>query len=184
MRPVLNFPTLHRYLALAACLAALHAQAQAAVYKCTAADGRVTFSDRPCDQGTDTMVRVPVPEFTPPPVQPAPAPPAVELPAPETLPAPKPPTQVIQIDAAELPPLGTDGAGGTGAYVPPLPGFNAGLAELCRAAAPAMPPRHAPLLTRLAAELDRDRADPARVRAITELARTLTFRHEMLQEFE
>ncbi|WP_306208284.1 SWIM zinc finger family protein [Actinoplanes sp. RD1] len=58
------------------------------------------------------------------------------------------------------------------------------LAELCRAAAPVMPPRYAPHLTKLADQLLRDGTDPARIRAVTELARTLTFRHEMLQEFE
>lgn len=119
MRPSLRSPTRLRYLALAAVLAALHAPAFATVYKCTSPDGRVTFRDTPCDRATDAMERVPVPEYTPPPVQMAPeAPQTVEAPAPETLPAPKPPTQIIHIDAAELPPAG-DSAGGTGAYIPP-----------------------------------------------------------------
>ncbi|AGL19782.1 SWIM zinc finger family protein [Actinoplanes sp. N902-109] len=56
------------------------------------------------------------------------------------------------------------------------------LAELCRAAALAMPPRWTPHVTRLAAELELS-ADPSRVRPVSELARTLTFRREMLQEF-
>ena len=55
------------------------------------------------------------------------------------------------------------------------------LSELCRAAALAMPPDYADLAGRLAARLDR-LVDPTRVRPVTELARTLTFRHEMLQE--
>ncbi|MFI5936522.1 DUF5691 domain-containing protein [Actinoplanes sp. NPDC051494] len=55
------------------------------------------------------------------------------------------------------------------------------LAELCRAAAHAMPPRFSPHLTRLAAELGG--TDPSRVRPVAELARTLTFRREMLEEF-
>ncbi|GAA2539936.1 hypothetical protein GCM10010435_04100 [Winogradskya consettensis] len=58
------------------------------------------------------------------------------------------------------------------------------LAELCRAAALAMPPRYAPHLSKLAVQLDEAAADPSRVRPVAELARTLTFRHEMLQEFE
>jgi hypothetical protein len=112
----LIFRPLPRYLALAACLAVLHAPAWAAVYKCTSADGHVTFSDRPCDRGAESMVRVPVPE-APPAVEPA----APEQPATETVTPLKPPTQVIQIDAAELPPPGAESAGGTGAYIPPLP---------------------------------------------------------------
>jgi hypothetical protein len=53
------------------------------------------------------------------------------------------------------------------------------LAELCRAAAPAMPPRHATTITRLAAHFDHQALDPARVRPVAELAAMLTFRHEM-----
>ncbi|MEV4636559.1 SWIM zinc finger family protein [Actinoplanes sp. NPDC049548] len=58
------------------------------------------------------------------------------------------------------------------------------LAELCRAAATAMPPAYATVVAGLAAQLDQDSADPSRIRPIAELARTLTFRHEMLQEFQ
>ena len=58
------------------------------------------------------------------------------------------------------------------------------LSELCRSAAMAMPPRYAPHLAQLAAQLDQEPADPSRVRPVAELARTLTFRHEMHQEFE
>ncbi|WP_067503284.1 SWIM zinc finger family protein [Actinoplanes sp. TFC3] len=58
------------------------------------------------------------------------------------------------------------------------------LAELCRAAALAMPPTFTPHVTQLAAQLDLATADPSRVRPVAELARTLTFRHEMLQEFQ
>ena len=58
------------------------------------------------------------------------------------------------------------------------------LSELARSAALAMPPRHAPHLAQLAAQLDQEPADPSRVRPVAELARTLTFRHEMHQEFE
>lgn len=57
------------------------------------------------------------------------------------------------------------------------------LGELCRAAALAMPPGYADLAGRLAAQLDQI-VDPARVRPVAELARTLTFRHEMLQELQ
>jgi hypothetical protein len=57
------------------------------------------------------------------------------------------------------------------------------LAELCRSAALAMPPAYAPHIAQLAAQLDQEPADPSRVRPVAELARTLTFRHEMLQEF-
>ncbi|MFC4064695.1 DUF5691 domain-containing protein [Actinoplanes subglobosus] len=57
------------------------------------------------------------------------------------------------------------------------------LGELCRAAALAMPPGYADLAGRLAAQLDRV-VDPARVRPVAELARTLIFRHEMLQELQ
>ncbi|HEV8570548.1 MAG TPA: DUF5691 domain-containing protein, partial [Actinoplanes sp.] len=58
------------------------------------------------------------------------------------------------------------------------------LAELCRSAALAMPPRYAPQISDLATQLDQQPADPSRVRPVAELARTLTFRHEMLLEFE
>jgi hypothetical protein len=47
-----------------------------------------------------------------------------------------------------------------------------------------MPPRYAPHIAALAAQLDQESADPSRVRPVAELARILTFRHEMLQEFE
>jgi hypothetical protein len=57
------------------------------------------------------------------------------------------------------------------------------LAELCRAAALAMPPRFAAYIAALAARLEQEPADPSRIRPVAELARTLTFRHEMLQEF-
>jgi hypothetical protein len=56
------------------------------------------------------------------------------------------------------------------------------LSELCRSAAMAMPPRFAPHIAHLAAELDQEPADMSRVRPVAELARTLAFRHEMLQE--
>lgn len=58
------------------------------------------------------------------------------------------------------------------------------LAELCRAAATAMPPTYATVVAGLAAQLDHDAADAARIRPVAELARTLTFRHEMLQELK
>ncbi|RZU49155.1 SWIM zinc finger protein [Krasilnikovia cinnamomea] len=58
------------------------------------------------------------------------------------------------------------------------------LGELCRAAAMAMPTGYAGAVARLAAELDAEPADPSRVRPVAELARTLTFRHEMLQELQ
>ncbi|MCA2215911.1 DUF5691 domain-containing protein [Wangella sp. NEAU-J3] len=57
------------------------------------------------------------------------------------------------------------------------------LAELCRAAALAMPPRYAAPVAQLAAQLDQEPSDPSRVRPVADLARTLTFRHEMHQEF-
>jgi hypothetical protein len=57
------------------------------------------------------------------------------------------------------------------------------LGELCRAAGLAMPSGYADLAGRLAARLDQI-VDPARVRPVAELARTLTFRHEMLQELQ
>lgn len=63
------------------------------------------------------------------------------------------------------------------------------LGELCRAAATAMPTSYAAPIERLAVELDqpgshRTAGDPSRVRPVAELARTLTFRHEMFKEFE
>ena len=57
------------------------------------------------------------------------------------------------------------------------------LGELCRSAALAMPPAWAGLVGRLAVQLDQEPSDQSRVRPVAELARTLTFRHEMLQEF-
>ena len=57
------------------------------------------------------------------------------------------------------------------------------LGELCRSAALAMPPEWAGLVGRLAVQLDQEPSDQSRVRPVAELARTLTFRHEMLQEF-
>jgi hypothetical protein len=57
------------------------------------------------------------------------------------------------------------------------------LGELCRAAGLAMPPEYADLAGRLAAQLDQV-VDPSRVRPVAELARTLTFRLEMLQELQ
>ncbi|MGW4940318.1 DUF5691 domain-containing protein [Actinoplanes sp. NPDC004185] len=56
------------------------------------------------------------------------------------------------------------------------------LAELCRAAAPAMPPRYAVPVARLAEELDQQQGDVSRVRPVADLARILDFRYEMLQE--
>jgi hypothetical protein len=58
------------------------------------------------------------------------------------------------------------------------------LGELCRAAAMAMPTSYAAPIERLAAQLDQEPADPSRVRPVAELARTLTFRHDMFEEFE
>jgi hypothetical protein len=58
------------------------------------------------------------------------------------------------------------------------------LGELCRAAALAMPPTWAGPVGRLAVQLDQEPADQSRVRPVADLARTLTFRHEMFQEFE
>jgi len=58
------------------------------------------------------------------------------------------------------------------------------LAELCRAAALAMPPAYATHIAALAEQLDQQPTDPSRIRPVAELARTLTFRHEMLMEFE
>ena len=57
------------------------------------------------------------------------------------------------------------------------------LGELCRSAAVAMPPGYSDLVGRLAQQLDQEPTEPSRVRPVAELARTLTFRHEMLQEF-
>jgi hypothetical protein len=56
------------------------------------------------------------------------------------------------------------------------------LAELCRAAALAMPPRYAVPVARLAEQLDQQQGDLSRVRPVADLARTLDFRYEMLQE--
>ncbi|GIE92901.1 SWIM zinc finger family protein [Paractinoplanes rishiriensis] len=58
------------------------------------------------------------------------------------------------------------------------------LGELCRAAALAMPPAYETWVSRLALQLDQEPADQSRVRPVADLARTLTFRHEMFQEFE
>ncbi|MEV6595815.1 SWIM zinc finger family protein [Actinoplanes sp. NPDC051346] len=58
------------------------------------------------------------------------------------------------------------------------------LAELCRAAATAMPPAYATHVAQLTTRLDQDSADPSRIRPVADLARTLTFRHEMLMEFQ
>ncbi|GAA2895242.1 hypothetical protein GCM10010443_68320 [Actinoplanes cyaneus] len=55
------------------------------------------------------------------------------------------------------------------------------LGELCRTAALAMPPAYADLTGRLAAQLEPE-VDPSRVRPVADLARTLTFREEMLRE--
>jgi hypothetical protein len=56
------------------------------------------------------------------------------------------------------------------------------LAELCRAAAMAMPPRYAEQVARLAERLDQLPTAESRVRPVAELARILAFRHEMLRE--
>ena len=58
------------------------------------------------------------------------------------------------------------------------------LSELCRSAGLSMPPRFAAAVAQLAVQLDQEPADPSRVRPVAELARTLTFRHEMHQEFD
>ncbi|WP_433295449.1 DUF5691 domain-containing protein [Actinoplanes sp. CA-030573] len=58
------------------------------------------------------------------------------------------------------------------------------LGELCRAASLSMPPKWAEPVGRLAQQLDQEPAASSRVRPVAELARTLTFRHEMFQEFE
>jgi hypothetical protein len=46
-----------------------------------------------------------------------------------------------------------------------------------------MPPWFAVDIAALATRLEQEPADPSRIRPVAELARTLTFRHEMLQEF-
>ncbi|MGK5678051.1 DUF5691 domain-containing protein [Actinoplanes sp. URMC 104] len=56
------------------------------------------------------------------------------------------------------------------------------LGELCRAAALAMPPDYADLVGRLALQLDQEPAEASRVRPVADLARTLTFRQQMLDE--
>ena len=56
------------------------------------------------------------------------------------------------------------------------------LGELCRTAALAMPPGYADLVGRLARQLDQEPAEASRVRPVADLARTLTFRREMLDE--
>ncbi len=58
------------------------------------------------------------------------------------------------------------------------------LGELCRAAALAMPPAYSDLVGRLALQLDQEPADQSRVRPVADLARTLTFRREMFDEFD
>jgi hypothetical protein len=58
------------------------------------------------------------------------------------------------------------------------------LSELCRSAALAMPPRYAPHIARLAEHLGQEPTDSSRLRPVADLARTLTFRHEMHLEFE
>jgi Family of unknown function (DUF5691)/SWIM zinc finger len=57
------------------------------------------------------------------------------------------------------------------------------LGELCRAAALTMPPAYAEVVHRLGVQLAEQPADQSRARPVAELAHTLTFRHEMLQEF-
>ena len=57
------------------------------------------------------------------------------------------------------------------------------LAELCRAAGLAMPPHVAPGIVAFVTRLEQEPTEPSRIRPVAELARTLTFRHEMLQEF-
>jgi hypothetical protein len=56
------------------------------------------------------------------------------------------------------------------------------LTELCRFAATAMPARYAETVALLADTLRADAVDHTRVRPVAELAATLTFRHEMIQE--
>jgi hypothetical protein len=56
------------------------------------------------------------------------------------------------------------------------------LGELCRTAAVSMPPSYADLVGRLALQLDQEPADVSRVRPVADLARTLIFRREMLEE--
>lgn len=58
------------------------------------------------------------------------------------------------------------------------------LGELCRAAGLSMPPGYADLVARLALQLDQEPADSSRVRPVADLARTLTFRHEMFDELQ
>ncbi|WP_127504283.1 SWIM zinc finger family protein [Actinoplanes solisilvae] len=58
------------------------------------------------------------------------------------------------------------------------------LGELCRAAGLSMPPGYADLVARLALQLDQEPADASRVRPVADLARTLTFRQEMLDELK
>ncbi|MEV4403635.1 SWIM zinc finger family protein [Actinoplanes sp. NPDC049598] len=58
------------------------------------------------------------------------------------------------------------------------------LGELCRAAAVAMPPAYADLVGRLALQLDQEPADASRVRPVADLARTLAFRQEMVDELK
>ncbi|MCO8273163.1 SWIM zinc finger family protein [Actinoplanes sp. TRM 88003] len=58
------------------------------------------------------------------------------------------------------------------------------LGELCRAAALSMPPGYADLVGRLAGQLDQEPADASRVRPVADLARTLTFRSQMLDELK
>nr|WP_221377766.1 SWIM zinc finger family protein [Actinoplanes polyasparticus] len=58
------------------------------------------------------------------------------------------------------------------------------LGELCRAAGLSMPPGYADLVGRLARQLDQEPADASRVRPVADLARTLTFRHQMLDELK
>jgi hypothetical protein len=45
-----------------------------------------------------------------------------------------------------------------------------------------MPPGYADLVGRLALQLDQEPADASRVRPVADLARTLTFRQQMLDE--
>lgn len=57
------------------------------------------------------------------------------------------------------------------------------LSELCRITATAATPALADRINRLAEKLERENADPTRVRAVTQLAAILAFRHEMHKEF-
>jgi hypothetical protein len=45
-----------------------------------------------------------------------------------------------------------------------------------------MPPAYGDLVGRLALQLDQEPADQSRVRPVADLARSLTFRREMLEE--